>query len=485
MAADAGASRPALRLAILVDRLRLALWQADALAMLPADTEVFVYSCTNGAARPGRLRHGLYRALGRVDLTSLVPVRGALPNAGAIREFALSGGHLPAGLAETIAGDRPDAILWFGPDSLRLPPAAQLCAPVIFYDHGQAPGFHATVRGRPTVGQAVRILADGPNSGPVASAETKVHPHSYRATLREAYRHARLLLPAAIRNARGGRVPDHDGEGRGDPLPGNAAVLRLILLTAMRKVARIAYGAFVLKERQTSIARSAPEAGLPPPEAWRTLPIPDGYRFLADPFFHPRGDGILAEAMHGGSGKGEILHVGGGGVVSLSDPAHHHSYPLTVAEGGVDYLLPEIADWSSPRLFRLGAGEMTDAGPLAMKEEAGGLLDPTLVRSDGTWFLFANRAVEGNNVLRLWWSETLQGPYEEHPESPVRISPLGARMGGAVFESGGSRMRPGQDFSRRYGDGLVIFRIEELSRTGYRETPAGTMRFEGVGARIR
>ena len=50
-------------------------------------------------------------------------------------------------------------------------------------------------------------------------------------------------------------------------------------------------------------------------------------------------------------------------------------------------------------------------------------------------------------------------------------------MGGAILHRHGQLFRFGQDLRGRYGDGLIAFRIEEISRTAYRETQCGEIRF--------
>ena len=108
------------------------------------------------------------------------------------------------------------------------------------------------------------------------------------------------------------------------------------------------------------------------------------------------------------------------------------------------------------------------------------MLDPTLFAQSGKVFLFANVAAEGGSVLRLWVSDALAAPFAEHPASPIRLSPAGARMAGAILSAGGTLLRFGQDGRRGYGDGIVLFRIDRLSALDYRETRLGELRFDEV-----
>jgi hypothetical protein len=50
-------------------------------------------------------------------------------------------------------------------------------------------------------------------------------------------------------------------------------------------------------------------------------------------------------------------------------------------------------------------------------------------------------------------------------------------MGGSLIESDGALYRIGQDGLAGYGDGVLVFRIEELNRTAYREHLIGSLRF--------
>ena len=50
-------------------------------------------------------------------------------------------------------------------------------------------------------------------------------------------------------------------------------------------------------------------------------------------------------------------------------------------------------------------------------------------------------------------------------------------MGGGIIDHDGRRFRLGQDFSRGYGDGLVVFEIEDLTPHSYSERIVGRIRF--------
>jgi hypothetical protein len=345
------------------------------------------------------------------------------------------------------------------------------------------------LHGRRTTGQIVQILSNKLDAGAiVASAETKVYPHSYRATLMAAYRASPLILARAIKAATSGKALPPRVSGRNYRLPSNWTVMRLCARLAGATAKRILYGVLWEKRWQVSTAAADVEAlanepaPLPPREEWQTLPCPSGYTFIADPFFAPGGGSILVEALHAGSGKGELFLLDQGGESRpLTKPDFHFSYPAAVQDSGHHYIVPETVFWSAPLAYRWNGTDWPEPQSLLI-DGAPRLLDPTFLRHDGALYLFGNRHDEGSGVLRLWRSASgsLFDRFEEHPASPVRISPAGARMAGEIVSLDGRLLRLGQDDSGGYGDGLMVFAIEEIGSDRYRETLTKTLRFDDV-----
>lgn len=485
-----------MKIGVIVDDMRVAQWQARALRELKPLDGIVVYNNKRRRRARRSLRHAFYYALNLVavrnPLTRFVPLGRDDPRILRVVDFEAeqegAWQRLPEALLAEIARDRPAAILKFGLDLLRVPAADRLALPILSYHHGdperyrgRPAGFWELVHGRSVIGQMVQILSNRLDAGAVvAFAETKVHAHSYRATLIEAYRASPLILARAIDKAVAGERLDKPVGGPAYRLPGNLIVLRLCLRLARAKAGRLVYGALFEKRWQVSTAPASPGEELPDPGRWRTLPCPRGYTFLADPFFAPDGS-LLVEALNAASGKGEILLLDHGGPpVRLSNPAVHHSYPASVEEGGRHHIVPEFALWSPPRAYAWGREPWNGGRELDIAGRPH-LLDPTFLRHEGGLYLFANIVEEGNGVLRLWRAPSLFGRFEEHPSSPIRISPIGARMAGEIVRGGdGSLTRLGQDDSGGYGDGLLMFEIEALAPDLYRERPAGRLRFEGV-----
>ena len=116
--------------------------------------------------------------------------------------------------------------------------------------------------------------------------------------------------------------------------------------------------------------------------------------------------------------------------------------------------------------------------PYYSKSFKGVLIDPSVLEHDGLFYLFANYPNE-KCVLRLWFSsDPFFKTAEEHPNSPVCISPLGGRSGGRVFTLGEKIFRFGQDFTGDYGNGLILFEINSLSRNTFIETAISSFKFK-------
>ncbi|MFL6863156.1 MAG: hypothetical protein ACJ8DZ_09160 [Allosphingosinicella sp.] len=490
-----------MKLAVIVDRLTLPRWAARALAALEPGTQLVILNCVNTPPSTKRLRNGLYYLLNILSVrnaeTRAVPV-SQVPGVTEVVDFdAEADGNwqrLPDWLLDRLEAEAPTAIVKFGMHLLRVPGPERLAVPILSYHHGdpehfrgRPAGFYELLTGQPVMGQIVQILSNRLDAGEiVAFAETKVHRHSYRATLVEAYRHSPLLLPVALANAAVGRRLAKEPRGKNYRLPANGTVASLAGRLALRKAARLAYGAFFEKNWRVSTASlsadallATPATAIPAAGEWRNLPLPDGYRFIADPFFAPDGKGLIVEALRAATARGEILLLDGGAPRRLSEAGAHFSYPGTVREGDADYLVPEMSDGSPQRVFRLSAADVEDCGELDLPGRPR-LLDPTLWRGADGLFLFANDAAEGPSVLRLWRSDGLFAPFREHPASPILLSPAGGRMAGAILDLGTGLVRLGQDLRGDYGDGLLLHRIDRLSREDYRETPFGAIRFTGL-----
>ena len=201
------------------------------------------------------------------------------------------------------------AVLKFGLSLLRIPESSP---PILSYHHGdprsyrgRPAGFYELRDDAPFVGQIVQRLTNRLDAGPVlAFAETRVHSHSYRATLAEAYKISPFLLRPALHRLFAGETLDMVPSGKNHRLPSNGTVIAFAATRVKRLLSRLAYGALQEKKWHVSVVDKADVDALIAGHTdeiedvakTSAIDIPKKYSFLADPFFLGE-DTILAEGL--------------------------------------------------------------------------------------------------------------------------------------------------------------------------------------------
>jgi hypothetical protein len=201
-------------------------------------------------------------------------------------------------------------------------------------------------------------------------------------------------------------------------------------------------------------------------------------RFVADPFMVKADDGyyMFFEVLNDRRNLGEIGYAFSPDAkrwqyrsIVLRE-RFHLSYPYLFFWDGNYYMIPECARSGGIQLYRAVSfpqrwERISTIIPGDRERKA--VVDPSIVHHGGRWYLFSSGK---NRSLHLFVSESLTGPWVEHPRSPViSDSPHFARPGGRVIEYGGSIFRYAQDEVPHYGSRVWAFRIVELSPTEYRE----------------
>jgi hypothetical protein len=151
---------------------------------------------------------------------------------------------------------------------------------------------------------------------------------------------------------------------------------------------------------------------------------------------------------------------------------YHLSYPFVFEHEGALYMVPESSANRTVELWR--CVEFPGKWRLERRLLEGvRLVDATLLRSAGRWWMFANSAAESselfNDELCLFSAERLEGEWRAHPANPLKSDPRGSRPAGRVFEQNGALYRPAQICVPRYGAGLALQRIARLSPREYVE----------------
>lgn len=486
-----------MRIGVLIAGDRVAPWQRAALKLLPPKTQVVVLLATSaGPIAPRQLpKYGAYYALNLLSIReNKVRILDLFENPLIIEFEPETDGNwarLPESLLRQIRDANLDAIIKFGLSLLRVPPTTQLSVPILSYHHGdpreyrgRPAGFYETKHRRESVGQIVQQISNKLDAGRIlAFGETPVFPFSYRKTLATAHALSPHLLPRALAALEEGRSEQLETVGHNYRLPSNLSVALYVGRMGWEKLKRVFYGGFVEKRWRVSIMPMDGEGLIAAigrlqaqASSWRTLDVPKGYTFIADPFFDRRGSGVIVEALEAETGIGRVARIDGDDVKRIDREAHHLSYPCSFEHGGENFIIPEMTAGGRQKVFRFRNDAMEVAFELDI--DAVGLIDPTVFEFRGVVYLFANDITDGPSVLRLWTSDSLDARFVEHPASPVRISARGSRMAGPILEQGGRLYRSGQDFRRAYGDGLRLFEIEEMTAQDYRERSAGQLSFD-------
>jgi hypothetical protein len=207
----------------------------------------------------------------------------------------------------------------------------------------------------------------------------------------------------------------------------------------------------------------------------------------ADPFGVTRHDSIvfLYEQADSPEGRGRIVSATWPATgdptptgVAFDRPTHL-SYPFLLMHAGTTYCLPESGSTKEVVLYR--AVEFPTQWARQATLVAGvALLDATLVRWDGLWWLFgATKAGrERGELLELhaWYARDLTGPYLAHAGNPVKADVRSTRPAGTPFVHEGRLYRPAQDCSVEYGGAVAFCRIDRLGPAEFSETVVSTLR---------
>ncbi len=202
--------------------------------------------------------------------------------------------------------------------------------------------------------------------------------------------------------------------------------------------------------------------------------------FYADPFLYEwSGRTFLFVEDYSDAARKAVISaaeiVGGrlaAAPVPILDRPYHLSYPLVFAEAGEIFMLPETAGNSAIELYRAVAfpWEWRLESTLI---EGMALADATPLFHQNRWWLFASMGqhdTTDHDELFVFYSDKLAGPWQPHPENPVKSDCRSARPAGRVVRRGDRLFRPAQNCERAYGSGIVWHQVTELTPSRFAET---------------
>lgn len=357
---------------------------------------------------------------------------------------------------------------------------------------GGPAGFWELYRGDAEVGAILQVLNEDLDGGSViGTSRSRANHLSLAVNKGNYYWDSAAILGRELAYLRdegkvGFGVAGPDGGWRPFDRPINKAPHNgAMLILAARIARRLLRGKFreLTRKDHWHILYSASNRtpGVPDDLLYRyaVLPSPED-RYWADPFPVAR-DGkvfVFVEEQRHVDPKAHlaVLELGPRGLVGASrtilSSDHHLSYPFVFEHEGHWYMMPESAQARSVELFRATRfpDEWERVGPVLTDIAA---VDPTLAEIDGRWWLFVATRIKGSSdasALHLYHGRSPLGPWTAHRYNPVKIDVRGARPAGRLFRLGGHWYRPGQNGAPRYGSGIVVHRIDEISPTRFRET---------------
>jgi hypothetical protein len=197
--------------------------------------------------------------------------------------------------------------------------------------------------------------------------------------------------------------------------------------------------------------------------------------FVADPFMIRSNSWFMFfEVLHRDSNLGEIgLASSENGrewkyqrIVLRED--FHLSYPYVFEWQNEYYMIPETLGANALCLYK--AEEFPFRWSVAARLIEGQCADPSIVRFNGLWWLFFCSTPYQHDTLRLYFAEQLNGPWREHPKSPiVKGNRCHARPAGRVLPFNDKLIRFAQDCVPQYGSRVRAFDIFELTTNSYGE----------------
>lgn len=201
-------------------------------------------------------------------------------------------------------------------------------------------------------------------------------------------------------------------------------------------------------------------------------------RFLADPFLINDQDTFYMFFEILGVDRGVIgLATSADGTdwryerVVLEEP-FHLSYPNVFKWKGEYFLVPESVAVNSVRLYKAARFpyEWQFVKPVIADRA---LVDSTVFIHQDLLWLFAS-SIDNQN-LYLFYADRPEGPWHEHPQSPIVMgNGRDTRPAGNILDTGERLIRFAQDsraYGELYGKAVRGFEILILTRDEYRERP--------------
>lgn len=359
------------------------------------------------------------------------------------------------------------------------------------YYRGAPPCFWEIYHRDPVTGALLQRLTDRLDGGVVLrKGFFRTLDHSYSANVNHVYLRSAHWPALVARDIQHGLATYAEAAPSKSTapifyLPTNGQFVRFGLKVLGNKLRRVFDFAFRQDEWNVGVVETPIQRFLDPAfqPVVKLMPRPAEGTFMADTFGIERPDGsveLLVEDLDYRTNRGIIRVIPwdlaaarptGPGRVVLDLPVHL-SYPYLFEADGARWMVPEMAGARCCKLYREHPTTGTwDEIATLVTDEA--VVDPTIFRHDGRWWLFYTTLDSGpDDTLFISYADELRGPWLPHARNPIRTDIRSARPAGTPFlGSDGALYRPAQDCSKTYGWRVQLNRLDALTPTEFSETP--------------
>ncbi len=215
--------------------------------------------------------------------------------------------------------------------------------------------------------------------------------------------------------------------------------------------------------------------------SFKWLPLKNNIHSFADPFFFRDNEGNLKLLYEDFSMVKPSIY-GKIGLATLDknfniidnkevlDTKSHSSYPFIFFDNEVTYVIPETSVENNVAAYEYNFTSKCLVNKRILVNDLP-LLDSTILKHDGKYWLFATLAENGNDhsMLNIYYADSLFGSYKPHLNNPVKNNLDGSRPAGNFITVNGELYRPAQNCSQHYGESITINKIIRLSETEFLE----------------
>ncbi len=144
----------------------------------------------------------------------------------------------------------------------------------------------------------------------------------------------------------------------------------------------------------------------------------------------------------------------------------HLSFPNVFKVNNTFYMLPECGSNNTISIYKFSDFPLNLEHTPSIHVANGAFVDSAYVYHEGLHYVItSNEKFE----LHIFYSKTIEGPWNAHNQNPILQSEAIARNGGTIINKGGELFRIAQNCSNLYGENISILKITALTPADYKE----------------